>query len=186
MLSQLANFFITPVFAQADDYGLSATAGAADLAKYGTSLPGLIGNVLGTALSLVGVLFFALMLFGGVTWMLAHGNAEQEKKALNTIVAAIIGILIVLGSYALTTFVFKSVGSSGTPTTPPPTPTGSCVVNTDEDVIAEYCAILESDVCEAGGCSLGSGTCAPPFQDSFCTGKKDGGVCKTIKACKWE
>jgi len=156
MLSQLANFFITPVFAQADDYGLSATAGAADLAKYGTSLPGLIGNVLGTALSLVGVLFFALMLFGGVTWMLAHGNAEQEKKALNTIVAAIIGILIVLGSYALTTFVFKSVGSASSPTPPPPPieePVVGCKVLKDltEQSWIDVCS-LESHEPDDGEC----------------------------------
>lgn len=185
MIDGILNFFATPAFAQAsNDYGLSATAGAADLAKFGTDLPGLIGNVLGTALSLVGVLFFGLMLFGGVTWMLAHGNAEQEKKALNTIVAAIIGILIVLGSYALTTFVFKSVGSASKINQTPP-PSEKCVVNTNEDDIALYCAMLDNEVCEAGGCDLGSGTCAPPFKGSLCTGKDSAG-CKLMSACKWE
>ena len=111
MMYQILTLFATPVFA--DDYGLEVTAKAASLEQFGANLPGLIGNVLGTALSLVGVLFFALMLYGGITWMMAHGNAESEKKALSTITAAIIGILIVLGSYALTTFVLSSVKGGG-------------------------------------------------------------------------
>lgn len=112
MFYQILTFFATPVFAQ-DDYGLSTTAGAAELTKFGTNLPQLIGNVLGTALSLVGVLFFALMLYGGISWMVARGNAEQEKKALNTITAAIIGIVVVLGSYAITKFVFSAIQGAG-------------------------------------------------------------------------
>lgn len=107
----LSLVFAVPVFA--DDYGLSETAGAAGLDKYGTSIPAMIGNVLGTGLSLIGVLFFALMLYGGVMWMIAHGNSEQEKKALDTITAAIIGVLIVLGSYALTSFVFNNMLKGG-------------------------------------------------------------------------
>lgn len=106
-------FLATPVLSA--DFGLTETAGAAGLTGFGTSLPGLIGNIIGTGLSLVGVLFFALMLYGGVMWMVARGNAEQEKKAMETITAAIIGILIVLGSYALTSFVFNNLmsGNSG-------------------------------------------------------------------------
>src|SRR3989339_875079 len=95
-------------------YGLAETAGEAGLTAYGGSdLPTLIGKVLGTGLSLVGVLFFGLMIYGGITWMLAKGSAEEEKKALQTIIAAIIGIIIVLSSYAITKFVFSSIQSSG-------------------------------------------------------------------------
>lgn len=95
----------------AEDYGLSATAGAAGLDKtLSGSLPSIVGNLLGTALSFIGVLFFALMVFGGFMWMTARGNEEQTKKALNTITAAVIGLVIVLSSYTITSFVFKSVG----------------------------------------------------------------------------
>lgn len=112
MFDEILAFFATPVWAQSD-YGLYETAKASELTKFGDNLPALLGSVIGAALSLVGVLFFALMLYGGITWMLAHGNAEQEKKALSTITAAIIGILIVLGSYALTSFVFSSMKGAG-------------------------------------------------------------------------
>lgn len=111
------------VFAQ-DDYGLSATAEAAKLQKYGTDLPTMIGNVIGAVLSLVAVIFFALMLYGGFKWMVARGNEEEAKKALETIFAAIIGLLIILAAYAITKFVFTSVKEQGAAT--PTTETGVC------------------------------------------------------------
>lgn len=104
----------------AEDYGLGATAGAAELTKYGDSVPKIAGNVIGTLLSMISVLFFVLVLYGGILWMTARGNSEQTGKALNTILAATIGIIIVMGAYALTNFVFQLGGSAGagTPTQP--------------------------------------------------------------------
>lgn len=99
-------------FSQSDPYGLEGTATAAGLKTSGT-LPTVIGNVIGTSLSMVGVLFFGLMIYGGILWMTDRGNEEQSKKALETIKAAVIGMVIVLASYALTSFVFKSVGQVG-------------------------------------------------------------------------
>jgi cysteine-rich repeat protein len=107
----------------AEDYGLGATAGAAGLTKYGNSVPTIAGNVIGTLLSMISVLFFVLVLYGGILWMTARGNSEQTGKALNTIIAATIGIIIVMGAYALTNFVFQlggaSSGAGGTTPTQP-------------------------------------------------------------------
>ncbi len=108
--------FVTAFFAGsfvfADQYGLEATASAADLVKE-TSVPNIIGNVIGAGLSLVTVLFFILMIYAGIKWMLARGDEGKAKEALDTIVAAIIGIIVVLAAYAITNFVFKSVGAQG-------------------------------------------------------------------------
>lgn len=94
------------VFAQ---YGLQDTATAADLIR--TETPAQIaGNVIGAGLSMIGVLFFLLMVYSGILWMTARGNEEQTKKALNTAIAAGIGMVIVLASYAITSFVFKAAG----------------------------------------------------------------------------
>lgn len=113
----------------ADNYGLRATAGAAKLIS-SRSVPEIAGQIIGAALSLVGVLFFILMIYSGITWMVARGNEEQSKQALRTIIAAIIGLIIVLSSYAITTFVFESIyggelapgGSNPVSTSPPSEP----------------------------------------------------------------
>ena len=104
--------FFAPQMARADDYGLTATAGQAGLAKYGNSVPKLAGSIIGTALSMISVIFFILMVYGGFLWMTAHGDEGQVSKAQETIVAAIIGIIVILASYAITNYITTSVVSS--------------------------------------------------------------------------
>ena len=70
-----------------------------------TSLPGAIGKVVGVVLSLVGVAFLILMIYGGFTWMLARGNDQEVVKAKNLIQSAIIGLIIVLAAYAITAYI---------------------------------------------------------------------------------
>lgn len=110
----------TTVFA---NFGLDKTAGTAGLDTSAKDIPTIVGNIVGTGLSLIGVAFFVLTLYGGFLWMTAHGNDETIKKALKIITAAIIGLVIVMASYALTTFIFNSLGAGGgTSTTPGSTP----------------------------------------------------------------
>lgn len=73
------------------------------------SLGETIGDVLAAALSLVSIVFFIMMVYGGIKWMLARGNEDTAQKAKDMIIAAIIGLLVVMGSYAITTFIFGSV-----------------------------------------------------------------------------
>ncbi len=80
-------------------------------------LPTLIGNIISTGLSFIAIVFFVLILYGGVLWMIARGNEDQTRKALKIIEAAIIGIIIVLGSYALTRYVMSST-QADTPVNP--------------------------------------------------------------------
>lgn len=106
------------VFAQDDFFGLTETAGKAGLDTSQTNVAVIIGEVVGTALSLIGVAFFLLMIVAGLRWMFARGNQDAADKALNTIISAIIGILITLGSYAIITFIFNIYKASPTPTAP--------------------------------------------------------------------
>ena len=55
-------------------------------------------------LSMVGVLFIFLVILAGAFWMLAGANEEEIKKAQGLLKMAIIGLLIVLGAYILTSF----------------------------------------------------------------------------------
>ncbi len=97
-----------PVFALAadtDPYGINATAGEAKMKGSETDLPTIIGNAIGAVLSLVGVIFLVLMVYGGISWMLAGGNEEKVGKAKNLIINSIIGIVIIFAAYAITYFV---------------------------------------------------------------------------------
>ena len=95
---------IDQVFAQklenADD-NLSKVAGAAGISA-DVSLSQTVGNMIKGGLSAVGLIFFILIFYGGFSWMIARGNEQKVEKAKNTVIAASIGLVIVLASYAIT------------------------------------------------------------------------------------
>jgi hypothetical protein len=59
--------------------------------------------------SVTGVLFLSLMVYAGFKWMIARGNEEHVKKAMNTMIGATIGLCVVVGSYAITDYMTKKL-----------------------------------------------------------------------------
>ena len=70
-----------------------------------TSAAGIAGTAVKTFLSILGVIFLILMLYGGYNWMIAHGEEQKVEKAKDTIRTAIIGLVIIVGSYAIWNFI---------------------------------------------------------------------------------
>lgn len=75
-----------------------------------------VAQITGTAikafLSLLGVIFIILMVLAGYNWMTAAGDEQKVEKAKETIKRAIIGLVIVLGAFAITQFVILKILSS--------------------------------------------------------------------------
>lgn len=94
---------------------MKITAEEAAILPTSGNLTNLIGNIIGAALSFIGVVFFVLMVFGGFMWMTAHGKEDQIKKAQGTMTSAVIGLVIVLSSFAITNFVFQNTSLAPTP-----------------------------------------------------------------------
>jgi len=70
-----------------------------------TNVGSIVGFVLNAALSLVGLIFLILMVYAGYLWMTARGEEEPIKKAQKIIVGSVIGLVILLGAYAITIFI---------------------------------------------------------------------------------
>lgn len=68
-----------------------------------------IGNLISVVLSIVGVLFLILMLYGGFLWMTAAGDESKVTKAKNLITAAVIGVIITTSAYAISYFIISKV-----------------------------------------------------------------------------
>jgi len=64
-----------------------------------------IGQLLGVILSLLGLAFFLLIVYAGFKWMFARDNASEVTKAKEMITNAIIGLVVVLTAYAITSFI---------------------------------------------------------------------------------
>lgn len=103
--------------------GVDATAQGAQLKAGGNvTLESAIGNIINSALSLVGIVLFGYMLYGGFKYMTAHGDSAAATKALGIIRNAIIGIAIIAMSYLVTSYVLDElVLSQGTTTQLPAT-----------------------------------------------------------------
>ncbi|MDP2684451.1 MAG: hypothetical protein Q8P20_05340 [bacterium] len=105
--------FVNDVFADtapsASKYGLDNVA-PTDIKNVNAEPSEVIGKVIGGVLAFVSVIFFLLTIYGGIIWMTARGNEQQTDKALKTILGAAIGLVIVLGSYVIVGFLFKTVG----------------------------------------------------------------------------
>jgi sorbitol-specific phosphotransferase system component IIBC len=64
-----------------------------------------LGQVLNVILSLLGVILLILVIYSGFLWMTAQGNSPQVEKAKGILVNAVIGIIILVSSFAISTFV---------------------------------------------------------------------------------
>ena len=70
-----------------------------------TPLPAIVGRIINVFLSILGVLFVVLMVYGGYLWMTSYGNSQTVDRAKELIVDAIIGIIIILLAYAIANFI---------------------------------------------------------------------------------
>lgn len=184
-----------------EGFGLHDTAASAgyEVANAPT-ISTTVGQVVTAVLGLVGLVFFGLLLYGGLVWMTARGKEEKIEQAKGTIEAAVIGIIIVAASYAIASFVIGRIGagsdvgscnySDGTETI--------CQAGVDKALCDQFSGIWEKDgVCAeapaatpestatTGSCTITEGevsTCFDNFSQSACQGYlgssfNPGGVC---------
>ncbi|MFA5188220.1 MAG: hypothetical protein WC460_02565 [Patescibacteria group bacterium] len=85
----------------------TATEAGVTQADYTVIIAGVITAVLGV----VGAIFFILFIYGGFVWLTSAGSEDKIGKAKKTLSYATVGALIVVGAYALTTFIASSIMS---------------------------------------------------------------------------
>ncbi len=101
-------FFNVNIVLAADGFygGLNKAAGGmgynVPLDKPENTLYSKIGKVLNISTTFLGVVFLGLMMYAGFLWMMARGNEQEVEKAKNIIIYAVIGLVVVLGAYAIT------------------------------------------------------------------------------------
>lgn len=86
---------------------LSTMAQKSGFEKNPISVEGYVGIVLTAFFSLLGIIAIALIIYSGFTWMTARGNEAQVTKAKDNLFTVIIGLIFILGGYALTAFLLK-------------------------------------------------------------------------------
>ncbi|PIR13330.1 hypothetical protein COV49_02595 [Candidatus Falkowbacteria bacterium CG11_big_fil_rev_8_21_14_0_20_39_10] len=97
-----ANF----VLAQDLDVGLTPV----EATGLGSEDPRLIvANIVRIILGFLGVVALGLIMYAGWLWMTAEGNAERQETAKKILTGAIIGLVIILSSFAIATFILNKI-----------------------------------------------------------------------------
>jgi amino acid transporter len=94
-----------PLIARADTPSfLPADAGEIDL---GTNDPvDTVVNIINWGLGILGLIAVVFIIIGGFRWMTAGGNEQSVESAKKILIAAIIGLVIVMASYGVSLYVF--------------------------------------------------------------------------------
>ena len=66
-------------------------------------------NIINIALGLLGIISVAIVIYAGFKWMTSAGNDEAVGSAKKMLVAAIIGLVIILSAYIIANFVLTNI-----------------------------------------------------------------------------
>lgn len=98
------------VRAQGVDLGIEY-ATATGLAT--TDVRVVVGNVIKAFLGFLGLLVVGLFVYAGFLWMTSGGDPGKLRKAKQMIMNAVIGLIIIIASYAIVSFIFRAVTGEG-------------------------------------------------------------------------
>lgn len=84
----------------------------------GKKLPEFIGSLLNVFLSALGLIFIVLVVYAGYLWMTAGGEATKVDKAKKLLGQAVIGLVITVGAFAISSYVIDAVSKASTGTPP--------------------------------------------------------------------
>lgn len=93
-----------------------------------------VAVIIRIALGLIGTVFMVLAIYAGFVWMTAGGEQEKVTKATGILRMAIIGLIIVLMAYSLTSFIFYKVIRSTTGGSENPMQNEFCIQNPNDPV----------------------------------------------------
>ena len=97
------------------DYENPARAGAE--AARGNGMPaeligidGVFTRITNTVLYAVGIISVVMLIIGGIRYVISGGDSKKVTDAKNTIMYAIIGLIIAILAYAIVNFVITAIG----------------------------------------------------------------------------
>ena len=114
-ISPLIFLFVTPSFALAIDISADPCKTSNVAFKplclikpenFGT----FVGNAVTALMVLASLVALAFLIYGGVKWIMSEGDKSAVETARNTIVGAVIGLVIVLLSYLIITVILGLFG----------------------------------------------------------------------------
>ncbi|MBM3210515.1 hypothetical protein FJZ39_04220 [Candidatus Saccharibacteria bacterium] len=110
---------LVPEAAQAFNYEAGAPGGVES--ARGTGVPteisgdgGVIQQIINILLFIIGIISVIMLIIGGLRYVVSGGKSDQVTAAKNTILYAIIGLVVAIFAYAIVRFVVEAVTGNST------------------------------------------------------------------------
>ncbi len=71
---------------------------------------GTLSNIVNSVLYVAGIIAVVMLIIGGIRFMVSRGDKDKVQKAKNTVIYAIIGLVLVIFSYAIVNFIVSATG----------------------------------------------------------------------------
>jgi hypothetical protein len=169
-----------------------------DIQKYLESLPstktwinlsfqGIISNIINLFLVIAFVVFLFLLLLGGIQWITSGGDKESLARARGKITSAIIGIIIVISTWAILNLVknFFGLTEGGIPPAGCTPPQGKIGYDGGGGCCGNFQS-KEGNTCDSGSCRswekciIQNGACASGLS---CCGESGAGCSRSSDCC---
>lgn len=102
-LTSITASLLLPGLVLASGYTLNNPLGSA------SSPSEVVANIIAFVIGLIGIIALVMFIYGGFVILTAHGNADQFKKGTHTLVYAILGMVVVLTSYSVLSYIFTNI-----------------------------------------------------------------------------
>ncbi|MBM3205090.1 hypothetical protein FJZ48_03895 [Candidatus Uhrbacteria bacterium] len=101
-------------FAQNQTFGQKNVDAIAETSglENANDLPTLIGNIINVALGFMGIVLLGYLLYAGFLWMTSGGEDEKVKQAKTMIRNAVIGLVLIVSSFAIANFILSRLGGA--------------------------------------------------------------------------
>jgi hypothetical protein len=110
---------VAPQVANAADYNLGSGVNDANPNGGGSSVPttlfgvgGIFTTIVNILLYIIGAVSVIMLIIGGVRYVVSGGDSGAVTSAKNTILYAIVGIVVAILAYALVNFVITSFSAN--------------------------------------------------------------------------
>lgn len=104
----LTTYFLNPITAFADSIQTCPPGQFAPLCTITSgNFGGLVGKVITILFILAAVVALIFLIWGGIKWILSGGDKSAVEAARNTIVAAVVGLIVVFLSYFILSIILR-------------------------------------------------------------------------------
>ena len=160
----------------------------------------IIASIINIVLGFLGILAVIFIIYAGFKWMTAQGNEQQVTDAKAIIKNAVIGIMIVLLSWVIVSFVIDRISESATTERTPTTIGGTGACTYSKFLFGETCKMMtklqcdgksnnhwdSNKTCPESEAPTGACRCADPFSCTSVTSEAEENSCDSDPDCVFD